>query len=102
LSESAEWKQALQRIVTREHTLLDSRDADTQYHLGAADPHSSGLYYYQIRNNLSHRGKAAWRDGEIVRKSLLELADIFDAVLSKRKASAAAKARSSLRTTEVG
>jgi hypothetical protein len=92
LSESAEWKQAVKRIITREHTLLDSRDADMQYHLGATDPQGSALYYYQVRNNLSHRGKAAWRDGEIVRKSLLELAEIFASVLSKRTAGAEAKA----------
>jgi len=47
------------------------------------DPSSAVLYYYQVRNNLSHRGKGAWVDGEIIRASLQELKAIFDAVLKQ-------------------
>lgn len=76
------FRAALKRAgVSRKDTVCDSRDPEDSFALDASDPLSSILYYYQVRNNLSHRGKGAWADGEIVRKSLMELEAIFDAVL---------------------
>lgn len=68
--------------VTRTDEVSDSRDPEGSFSLDPVHPCSAVLYYYQVRNNLSHRGKGAWADGEIVRKSLRELKAIFDAVLS--------------------
>ena len=67
--------------VIRKDKVCDSRDPDKCFALDPSDPSTAILYYYQVRNNLSHRGKGAWADGEIVRNSLLELRAIFDAVL---------------------
>jgi len=50
--------------------------------LDPTDPTESIKYYYQVRCNLSHRGKAAYNDGETVRKSLRELQCIFKDILS--------------------
>ena len=67
--------------VSRKDRICDSKDPEDSFALDASDPSSAILYYYQVRNNLSHRGKGACADGEIVRKSLVELKVIFDAVL---------------------
>jgi len=68
--------------IIRKDTVADSRDSADLFSLDPADPASAALYYYQVRNNLSHRGKGAWADGEIVRNSLRELTAIFGAVLT--------------------
>jgi hypothetical protein len=49
--------------------------------LRKAKPVESMKYYYGVRSNIAHRGKASWDDGEIVRLSLFELFDIFQLVL---------------------
>ncbi len=67
--------------VCRSDTVLDVRNPARTYTLNGADPEACLLYYYQVRNNLSHRGKGAWRDGEKVRHSLVELLAIFKASL---------------------
>jgi hypothetical protein len=69
--------------ITRTDEVADSRDPKDPVPLDPANPTSAALYYYQVRNNLSHRGKGAWADGEIVRNSLRELKKIFDAVLNR-------------------
>ncbi len=40
--------------------------------------------WYQVRNNLSHRGTSAFRDGKLVLKSLVELHDTLRIVLMQR------------------
>ena len=62
-------------------SVTDSRDPKTEYHLDPANPGECVLYYYQVRSNLSHRGKSAFRDGNLVRKSLVELLAIFEDML---------------------
>jgi len=52
------------------------------YELNPKKPKESLEYYYQIRNNISHRGKGAVNpDHKIVEKSLHELLNIFDRAL---------------------
>ena len=70
-------------VVTRTHRLFDARDPDSHENLNPEDAAGSAKYYYQVRNNLSHRGKGAWRDGEIVRRALLELLATFKCLLQK-------------------
>jgi hypothetical protein len=41
-------------------------------------PKTSAEYYFQVRDNLTHRGKGSSKDGEIVRLSLLELPTIVE------------------------
>lgn len=60
----------------------DSRDPGKRSHLEIARPEKAADYFYQVRSNLSHRGKGAWADGEIVRQSLVILLLVFKDMLS--------------------
>lgn len=51
-------------------------------------PEKAVQYYYQIRSNITHRGKGAIRDYERVRKSLEELLPIFREMLKAARADA--------------
>ncbi len=72
---------AVRTRVSRTDVVTDSRNLD-QYRLDSQSPVAAAQYYYQIRNNLNHRGKGAWNDGELVRKALRELLQVFRDVLS--------------------
>jgi hypothetical protein len=71
------------RIPEPAGSVTDSRDPKTKYHLDPAKPGKCVLYYYQVRSNLSHRGKSAFKDGNLVRKSLVELLAIFEDMLDR-------------------
>jgi hypothetical protein len=60
----------------------DSRDPGDRSHLDVERPEKAAGYFYQVRSNLSHRGKGAWSDGEIVRQSLITLLAVFKDMLS--------------------
>ncbi len=77
-------------FVRRTDTVLDARDPDDSYTLNPDNPKKSLLYYRQVRNNLSHRGKSANRDGEKVRLALTELLPLFEAVISACRSPGAA------------
>jgi len=51
--------------------------------LDSGNPKTSAEYYFQVRNNLTHRGKGASKDGEIVRLSLLELLTIVERMVEQ-------------------
>jgi hypothetical protein len=56
--------------------IYDSQNPQTRYTLDLDKPLQCANYYYGVRSNMAHRGKGAWRDGEIVRYSLIELFEI--------------------------
>jgi hypothetical protein len=60
----------------------DSRDPGQRSRLDLARPGNAAKYFYQVRSNLSHRGKGTWSDGEIVRQSLVLLLAVFKDMLS--------------------
>jgi hypothetical protein len=66
----------LKETVQRNHQLFDTQDPDATYRLDSANPGQSAKYYFQVRNNVTHRGKGAWQDAETVRQSLQELVTI--------------------------
>lgn len=70
---------------TRRASVVDSRDPRKKESLDASKPYGSLKYYYQVRSNLSHRGKGAFDDGETVRQSLAELVRWFEAVLASSR-----------------
>jgi hypothetical protein len=84
LGEDPAFQRALSRVVRREQRVYDSRDPTNHADLDPERGRSSAEYYYYVRSNLSHRGKGAWNDGEIVRQSLLELQEIVRQVLEER------------------
>jgi hypothetical protein len=73
----------LKETVQRTHLLFDTQDPDTTYRLDSANPRKSALYYFQVRNNITHRGKGAWQDAETVRQSLRELLTIMDEMIRR-------------------
>ena len=74
LGEDPLFSAILSTTTNRSDKLFDSRDPEERVRrLESGNPGTSALYYYQVRNNLTHRGKGAWQDGERVRLSLLEL-----------------------------
>jgi len=83
LSKDPLFQTALQIYVTRTAQITDCRDPNRDYSLDSSDPESSAKFFYQVRNNLSHRGKGAYKDGEIVRIALLELKDVFQFMLQE-------------------
>lgn len=75
------FQEAVRRTVDRTARVVDSRDPRRAARLDPQEPGKAIEYYYRVRSNLSHRGKGAWKDGEIVRESLRELLQIFRQVL---------------------
>lgn len=72
----------LQRHVSRTHRVQRADRPSDQCTLDPSHPAKSLSYYYQIRSNITHRGKAVVRDHETVRESLRELLCIFRHLLA--------------------
>ena len=53
------------------------------YTLNSEKPYDSIHYYYTIRCNVAHRGKALYNDDELIRQSLKELLGIFKDILNE-------------------
>lgn len=68
--------EAVANHVQRDDKVADSRDPDDQSRLDASKPKKVFQYYYQVRSNLSHRGKAVFDDYDKVYFSLRELLGI--------------------------
>lgn len=88
LSGEQAFKDALKYVVKKSRNVFDSRNLKL-YRLNADEPDSSVNYYYGVRSNLTHRGKGAHNDGETVRLSLIELAEIFQQLLVAKGLSSA-------------
>jgi len=84
LAEDKLFEKILREIIERKAIIYDSRDPKDKYELDVDDISSTIQYYYAVRSNLSHRGKGAWKDGEIIRLSLRELLNIFKLFLNKK------------------
>jgi hypothetical protein len=51
--------------------------------LDVANPKRAAEYFYVIRSNLSHRGKGAWGEAEMVREALRDLSAVFRRMLAE-------------------
>jgi hypothetical protein len=85
LAENNYYKEALLEFVFSERTIYSSEDPDDKTKLSAQNPIKSLDYYYQVRCNITHRGKAVTRDHETVEKSYNELFEITKYILNKTK-----------------
>lgn len=74
-------RELIGKHVQREDAVSDSRNPKTVYKLDKANPKKCFDYYYQVRSNLSHRGKAVHSEVEKVTESLSELSAITDGYL---------------------
>lgn len=75
----------LSQYVTESRELYRADDPDKKVRLDPQDPKKSLTYYYQVRSNLTHRGKGVGRDHDLLEKSLKELLAIFRGVLEAAK-----------------
>ena len=81
LAGEAAFAEALQRFVTEDRAVFRADQPDKKVSLDPGNPKKSLEYYYQIRSNLAHRGKAVVRDYDRTKDSLEELLNIFRYVL---------------------
>lgn len=84
LGEDPAFGRALKRMVNRTHRVYDSRNPGSYADLNPNQPGPSIRYYYFVRNNVTHRGKGAEKDGETMQRSLSELVEVFHSVLEER------------------
>lgn len=68
------------KVPTGERKVVDSRDPGDKIAL-KEDGSNAWKYWYQVRSNLSHRGKGAHRDLEIVAEAFLDVHDMLRLLL---------------------
>ncbi|MBV9868551.1 MAG: hypothetical protein JO316_24620 [Abitibacteriaceae bacterium] len=84
LAQEPSFAEALHTNVTRNRELVRAdKPQEGKLKLDPNNPESSLKYYYQVRSNITHRGKAVVGDYEILKDSLSELLPTFRYVLSK-------------------
>jgi hypothetical protein len=81
LAEEAAFARALQQNVQNRRPLYRADSPGQKRVLDPSNPRKSLDYYYQIRSNITHRGKAVVQDHNILKDSLSELLKIFKSVL---------------------
>lgn len=89
LAASEAFATAVRDTIAEEREVFDSRDPATKYVLSPTNPVSAARYFYAVRSNLSHRGKGAFRDAEIVRLALIQLEAIIRDMLDRLRTEAA-------------
>jgi hypothetical protein len=72
---------SLKKHVARQDEISNSADPNNKRYLDPTNPLESINYYYQVRSNSVHRGKAVFKDFDILRNSLQELLAIFKDLL---------------------
>lgn len=82
LAEDPVFAKALQERVKDRREVFRSDDPSKKEVLNPDEPRKALGYYYQIRSNITHRGKTAIRDHQMLLASLQELLAIFREVLN--------------------
>lgn len=85
LGEERSFADALRREVGRTDRIYRADDPGRAVILDPEDPMKSIDYYYQIRSNITHRGKGVVRDHRTLKCALHELLGIFRVVLGGAK-----------------
>ena len=83
LAEEPSFASALAEQVSEPRYVYRADRPTVRVNLDPRQPQSSLKYYYQIRSNITHRGKGVHQDHERMRHSLSELLEIFRRVLGK-------------------
>src|SRR6185437_10953488 len=78
----------LKRYVTERRDVHRADRPDQKVVLDPESPEKALAFYYQIRSNITHRGKDVGRDHERILNSLCELLSIFRDVLRAARADA--------------
>ncbi len=74
---------SLKKHVDSDDRKVYSADDLKEYTLNPQNPYESIRYYYTIRCNVAHRGKAIYDDEKMLRQSLNELLKIFNDILDE-------------------
>jgi gamma-glutamylcyclotransferase (GGCT)/AIG2-like uncharacterized protein YtfP len=83
LETRASFKEALDKAHLRTgRRVVDSRDPSNRIEIDS-DGRGAWDYWYQVRSNMSHRGKGANRDAEIVREALVDIHDVLRLMLRR-------------------
>ena len=85
LHELSGMKDLVSLTVQRKDKVFDSRNPKTDIRLDRTDAKKCFEYYYQVRSNLSHRGKSMFKEIDKVHCSLKELLAITQQFLGKLK-----------------
>jgi hypothetical protein len=80
IAEEKVFADSLKNFVKEEREVYSTADLE-KYRLDPNDPEKSIRYYYQVRSNTVHRGKAVTKDFHILKSSLEELLPIFKELL---------------------
>ncbi len=83
IANEAAFAKSLRRHVKARREVYSIQKPSDKFRLDPDDPEKSINYYYQVRCNTVHRGKAVVRDYDIVRDSLEELLNIFKDMLEE-------------------
>lgn len=84
LAEESAFAEGLRRHVSDPRVVFSAgKPTEKKYFLDANEPKESLYYYYQIRNNITHRGKGAVEDFQRLKMSSKELLAIFREVLQQ-------------------
>jgi hypothetical protein len=76
---------ALSQHVSESRTVIRADHPQNSYTLQSSRPAEAVNYYYQIRSNITHRGKGVFRDHETLLKSAAEMLYIFRTVLTEAR-----------------
>jgi hypothetical protein len=82
LADEPAFQDALKHKVRGGREVYSAKAPEDKFVLDSQNPKRSLDYYYQVRSNITHRGKGVNRDFEIVKSSLEELLPIFREVLT--------------------
>ncbi len=80
LQQDKSFREALVRVGAKPGEVVDSRDPEVRYQL----TDRPAEYYYNVRSNLSHRGKSAFRDVQLVFKAVTELQKIMGILVDEQ------------------
>ena len=83
LAEEPAFAEGVRAAVQRPREVFRADNPEERVRLAPEDPAGSLEYYYQVRSNITHRGKAAVEDHDRLRDSLRELLAIFGRVLKR-------------------
>jgi len=81
LASEKAFAESLQKHVTDKREVQRSDRPGDKVVLDPTIPDKAIRYYYQVRSNITHRGKGAVRDHDLLKKSSSELLSIFRDVL---------------------
>ena len=82
LGEDRSFAHHLSRVSGSERRVYESRSRDSAV-FDTSAPKRAAKYFYVVRSNLSHRGKGAWNDAEMVRGALSDLLSVFTGMLAE-------------------